>query len=451
MISCFTKEKNGIPIYCIHHDELSDWLSTQKTFVKNWVQANKFQAKPQELLLIPNNDGSIACVVLGIKYKRNLWDYADLYTRLPAHAYYIDGHAAYELAILAWGLASYQYRKKESLVEPTLYVEEEKAQHLFSMISAIHWVRDLVNTPANLMGPMQLQEAALSLKSKHATVTTIVGDALKQAYPAVYHVGQASPNLPRLIDIQWGDPTHPKLVLAGKGVCFDTGGLDIKPSPQMRLMKKDMGGAAHVLALARMIMEAKLAVNLRVLIPAVENSVSGNANRPGDVIPSRAGIQIEIDNTDAEGRLCLADALYAGCETNPDLVIDFATLTGAARAALGPDIPVFFTPNDQLANQLQESANKEQDPLWRLPLYQGYESWNDTMFADIKNSTSMPYAGAITAALFLQRFVKTSSWIHIDLFAWNLNKRPGRPEGGEAMGLRAVWSLLLSKYGKAKS
>ena len=317
------------------------------------------------------------------------------------------------------------------------------------MLEAITLVRDLINTPAEDMMPEQLAAAVLALgQTFNADVTQIIGDdLLRQNYPVIHIVGRASTHAPRLIDLRWGDPTHPKLTLIGKGVCFDSGGLDLKPANGMRLMKKDMGGAAHAIGLAQLIMSTGLPVRLRLLVAAVENAVSGNAFRPGDVVRSRQGISIEIDNTDAEGRLILCDALADAATDQPDLMVDFATLTGAARVAVGTEVPAFFTTSDALAQALMDAAVQQHDPIWRLPLHRPYRQMLDSKIADIANSASSPFGGAITAALFLQEFVPDSlHWVHFDLMAWNNRNRPGRPEGGEAMGLRAVFECLQQRY-----
>ena len=318
------------------------------------------------------------------------------------------------------------------------------------MAEAATLARDLINTPANDMGPAQLAQAARDLAVRFgAQFNCIVGDELThQNFPLIHAVGIASPRTPRLIDLTWGDPAHPKVTLVGKGVCFDTGGLDLKPSSAMLIMKKDMGGAANVLALALMVMDAKLKVRLRVLIPAVENAVAGNAFRPLDVFPSRKGATVEIGNTDAEGRLVLADALAFADEEAPDLLIDLGTLTGAARVALGPDLPPFYTNDETLALDIARCAKAENDPLWRLPLWAPYDSWLDSKVADISNAPSGTFAGSITCALFLQRFVAAAkSWLHVDIYGWTPSAKPARPEGGECQAARAIYKLLGERYG----
>jgi leucyl aminopeptidase len=312
-------------------------------------------------------------------------------------------------------------------------------------------VRDLVNTPAADMGPAELEAAAEMLARDHgATLSVTRGDALEQGYPMIHAVGMAAARgrEPRLIELEWGQADHPRLALVGKGVCFDTGGLDIKPSAAMRLMKKDMGGAAHALALADLVMRLRLPVRLHLLVAAVENAVAGNAFRPGDVLKTRKGLTVENTNTDAEGRLVLGDALTRAVEAKPELILDFATLTGAARVALGPDLPALFANDDALAAALIDAGTAANDPLWRLPLWDGYDEMLKSDIADLVNAAEGGFAGSITAALFLRRFVpKDIAWAHLDLFAWRPAARPGRPKGGDAMGLRAAWAMLKTRYG----
>jgi len=313
-------------------------------------------------------------------------------------------------------------------------------------------VRDLVDTPAADLGPAELEGAARNIaKQFGAKVEVTLGDALEQGYPMIAAVGQGAirERGPRLIELRWGKESSPKIAIVGKGVCFDSGGLDIKPASGMRLMKKDMGGAAHALALAKLVMNENLPVHLHLLIPAVENAVSAAAFRPGDVISSRKGLKVEIDNTDAEGRLVLGDALSKAGEENPELIIDFATLTGAARVALGPDLPAMFANDDQLAADLEAGAKKVTDPIWRMPLWDGYDEMLKSDLADLSNAADSPMAGSVTAALFLRRFVPEGTpWAHFDTFAWRSSAKPGRPKGGEALGLRAAFAMLTHRYGQ---
>jgi leucyl aminopeptidase len=317
------------------------------------------------------------------------------------------------------------------------------------VVDAVYFVRDLVNTPSNDCGPAEIEQAARAIAEKFgASIRSIVGEKLlNENFPLVHAVGRASARVPRLIELLWGAPKNPKVALVGKGVCFDTGGLDIKSEAGMLLMKKDMGGAAHALALAQMIMDAKLPVRLRVVVPAVENAISGDSFRPGDVLASRKGLTVEVGNTDAEGRLILADALALADEDGPELIVDFATLTGSARVALGPDLPAVFTADDGLAAALARHGAAEADPCWRMPLWRPYQSMLDSKIADTNNVASGPFAGAITAALFLSRFVdKAKSWLHVDLFAWNPSAKPARPEGGEAQTIRALYALFTERF-----
>ncbi|MBK8008885.1 MAG: leucyl aminopeptidase family protein [Rhizobiales bacterium] len=356
------------------------------------------------------------------------------------------------LAAIAFALSTYRFAryragkgKQLRLVAPS----NVDAKEVTRIAEGMALARDLVNTPSNDLGPVELEAAIRTLAKKHgAKAASIVGkDLLKKNFPLVYAVGQGSERAPRLVEFSWGKATHPKVTLVGKGVCFDTGGLDIKPSSSMLLMKKDMGGAAAALALAHMIMDAKLKVRLRVIIPAVENSISGIAFRPGDIYKSRNGITVEIGNTDAEGRLVLADALSLADEEKPELLVDFATLTGAARVALGPEIPPAFTNDDALWSSLEKHASAQADPLWRMPLWKPYMAMLDSRIADTNNVGS-GHAGAIVAALFLSKFVeRAKSWLHLDIFGWNPKERPGRPEGGEAHSVRALYALLSERYG----
>lgn len=442
-----------IPVGMLEYD---DWYKQQPAMHQQWLSTCNFIARPGTFCRLPAKDGSLGAVVVGVPESPTPWDLAMLPEQLPAGRYCIDSSSSVhtlELWGLGWLLACYQFdRYRESEPFPvTLALPEDCAiANVQQLAEAIYRVRDLVNTPANDMGPRQLEQEAQKLaKQFDAHISVISGDALlTHNYPAIHAVGRAAVQSPRLIDLRWGKPNHPKVTLVGKGVCFDSGGLDLKSASGMRLMKKDMGGAAHVLALAQLVMQRHIPVQLRVLIPAVENSVNGNAYRPSDILRSRKGISIEIENTDAEGRLILCDALTEAEEEKPDLLIDFATLTGAARVALGTEIPAFFCRQQGLAEQLQSISWKLGDPLWQLPLFTGYRNMLDSRIADISNAASGGYGGAITAALFLSEFVDPgTAWLHVDLMAWNTSARPGRPEGGEAMGLRSVLALLEQRYG----
>ncbi|WP_315763793.1 MULTISPECIES: leucyl aminopeptidase family protein [unclassified Bradyrhizobium] len=425
---------------------------------RQFADANGFAAKPGACLILPAPDGQIAQVLFGLEddaaKHRDLFRPGALAGLLPAGTYRFANqpHDA-RLAALAFALGSYRfsrYRKADGSEVRLALPDGTDAAELTRIAEAAALARDLVNTPSNDMGPAELALAAQQLAERHgASFSCIVGDELvQQNFPLIHAVGMASTRAPRLIELSWGDPAHPKVTLVGKGVCFDSGGLDLKTSSGMLLMKKDMGGAANVLALAQMVMGAKLKVRLRVLIPAVENAVSGSAFRPLDVFPSRKGVTVEIGNTDAEGRLVLADALAFADEEKPDLLIDMGTLTGAARVALGPELPPFYTQDDALAADVARCAAAENDPLWRMPLWAPYDSWLDSKVATINNAPSNGFAGSITCALFLQRFVEhAKSWLHLDIYAWTPSAKPGRPEGGECQGARALYKLLSERYG----
>jgi leucyl aminopeptidase len=358
-------------------------------------------------------------------------------------------------AALGWLLGQYRferYKKEPSKKGPRVLLTPEPAaiEEAVRLAEATFLVRDLVNTPAGDLGPAELEAAARALGEANGALVTITsGKALDEGYPMVAAVGRAAAphRAPRMIELEWGDRRHPRLAIVGKGVCFDSGGLDIKPSSGMRLMKKDMGGAAHALALSQVVIQAGLPVRLHLLIPAVENAVAGDAFRPGDILRSRKGLSVEIGNTDAEGRLILADALARAGESEPQLILDFATLTGAARVALGPDLPALFANDNSLAESLLAAGTAVSDPLWRMPLWKGYDEMLSSDIADLGNVSEAPMAGAVTAALFLQRFVPQGvPWAHLDTFAWRSSARPGRPKGGDALGLRAAWSMLAERY-----
>lgn len=456
MTSSITKNlSSSVPIYLIGNKEFKNWLKQQPDTVSQWLNANHFTAQPATYCLVPAAKGGIASVVAGIKDTPDIWTIADLPLKLPEGNYHIATKmdaATAEALMLGWLMGSYHFTayKKEAKKLPQLRSPQGiNMEHVQAMADAIAQARDLINMPANDMGPEELASACKKVaKSFNAEYREIIGEnLLKENYPAIYEVGKASVRAPRLIDIHWGDKRHPKVTLVGKGVCFDSGGLDIKPSSGMRLMKKDMGGAACVLALARVLMQAKLKIRLRVLIPAVENSIAGNAYRPLDVIRTRKGLSVEIGNTDAEGRIILCDALYEADSENPDLLIDCATLTGAARTALGTEVAALFTPDDLLAEALLEHAQQQDDPLWRLPLQENYRYMIKSTVADLNSAPESGYAGAITAALYLKEFVtKTKAWAHIDMMAWNLRARPGRPVGGEAMMVRGIFSYISERF-----
>ncbi len=423
-----------------------------------WLAAQKFSGGAKKIVHVPNADGTLGGVALGLGDGVNGEPSgpSELLTGLlppvlQPGVYRIEAPAANaDLAAIAWGLGAYKFARYRSKDQPSARPKlrlppSVDASRLKSTIEAIWFGRDLINTPASDLGPAELEDAARALALKHgASVSVTSGfDLLRANFPMLHAVGRASPRPPRLIDLNWGPPSAPKITLVGKGITFDTGGLDIKPASGMLLMKKDMGGAATALALAHMIMAEKLNCRLRLLIPAAENSIGGDAFRPGDIIKSRAGITVEIGNTDAEGRLVLADALALADEDSPASIFVFATLTGAARSALGPDLPAFFTDCDALGAKLPVSAAAIGDPLWRMPLWEGYKRHLDSDIADMNNVWDTPFAGAITAALFLRKFVKNARrFAHFDLYGWRPASRPLGPKGGEPQTARAVMDLL---------
>ncbi|WP_029349996.1 leucyl aminopeptidase family protein [Bosea sp. 117] len=445
---------NARPVWCVTRGA---WHETEglSPAMLAFGQASGYRADPGATLVLPDPEGGIAGALFGVE--ENGGDpllFGKLATGLPAGDWRIArAPADSRLAALGFLLGAYRferYKTREHVARRIVVPEGVDGGWLTRTAEAVWSTRDLVNTPSNDLGPAELEAAARALAARFgAEIRVIAGaDLLAANFPLIHAVGRASPRAPRLIDLTWGDPAAPKVTLVGKGVCFDTGGLDIKPSSGMLLMKKDMGGAANALGLAHMVMARGLPVRLRLLIPAVENSIDGSAFRPGDILPSRKGLTVEIGNTDAEGRLILADALALADEEVPELLIDFATLTGAARVALGPQLPPAYTDDDALAADLARHSAAEADPLWRLPLWKPYASMLDSPFADINNSPGSGFAGSITAALFLKRFVaNATSWLHLDIYAWNPSNRPARPEGGEAQTIRAIDALLAERYG----
>ena len=441
---------------CVTVDGYEAWLQAQPEAVRAWLKDTGFEPKARRQAMLPAVDGDSRALVVLERFD-DVWALGDLSYRLPDGCYCLEGvedEAQQRALALGWALGSYRYsryKSKPGRAAATLLVEDEAlCAAVRREAAAVALVRDLINTPAQDMGPAQLAQAAAELAAEHgADYMCTVGDALlSRNYPTIHAVGRASAHPPRLIDLRWGDETHPRVTLVGKGVCFDSGGLDLKNASGMRHMKKDMGGAAHVLGLARRIMDERLPVRLRVLIPAVENSVSGDAFRPGDVLRTRKGLSVEVDNTDAEGRLVLCDALADAADEEPEVIVDFATLTGAARVALGTELPAFFTHSDALGAELDALGREVQDPVWRLPLFEDYRHQLESQIADMLNCSTSGFGGAITAALFLDAFVpKSVEWLHLDLMAWNQRNRPGRPRGGEAMGLRAVYAWLERRYG----
>jgi leucyl aminopeptidase len=453
--------EKAVPIHATAPDGLSILSAMLEEREAAWVAATGFTAKAGAMLLVPDGDGRIGSVFYGLgpadAADRSPLLAGKLATVLPPGVYRLgEGFDDPALACLAFALGAYRfsrYRADESGVPRLVVPEDVDLAAVNRIVDGVTLARDLINTAANDMGPAELAAVASALAARHgAAFLEIVGGALlDRNLPMIHAVGRAAAagREPRLVDIVAGEPTAAKVTIVGKGVCFDTGGLDIKPSSGMILMKKDMGGAASALGLAEMILAAGLPVRLRVLIPAVENAISGAAFRPGDVLASRKGVTVEIGNTDAEGRLVLADALTLAAEEEPDLLIDLATLTGAARVALGPEVVPFYTRHDALAADLARHAAAVADPLWRLPLWAPYQAMLDSKVADINNAGSAPFAGSITAALFLARFVPPeTAWIHADIYAWNPSAKPGRPEGGEAQAIRALYALIAERYGQ---
>jgi leucyl aminopeptidase len=437
---------------------LDRWVKQQSPATAAWISANGFKGKPGQHLLIPDAAGGIGAVALGVAHGRDIWSYGGLPLGLPEGAYRLPDSMAAEnatAAALGWALGGYVFdRYKKRARQPARLAMPKTADKdsVRREANAIFLVRDLVNTPAEDMGPAELAAAAREVaRAGGARFSTIVGeDLLQKNYPCIHAVGRASSRAPRLIDLRWGS-RGPKVTLVGKGVCFDSGGLDIKGANWMLMMKKDMGGAAHVLALSQMIMAAGLDLRLRLLIPAVENSISANAYRPMDIIRSRKGLTVEIGNTDAEGRVILCDALTEADGEKPDLLVDMATLTGSARVALGPDLPVLYANDDAVAESALRHGKAVDDALWRLPLHKPYRRMIDSKIADINNSGDSPFAGSITAALFLADFVDPAThWMHFDIMAWNPNARPGRPEGGEAQAIRGLFSLIAERAGRPR-
>lgn len=451
------KDAPAVPIHAIRSSEWAQWIERHSETLRRLAAAHDFQAQNARILLVPATDGAIERVLFGVGDKANVNVMGALAQHLPAGDYRIAfgprEFAPTQVAI-AWGLGAYAFDryKKRKRPAPNLAPQDGADMAEAARIVSATWlVRDLVNTPTNDMGPEALHAAAEAIAQTHgAAFEAIVGDdLLEQNYPLIHAVGRAAAQAPRLLHLSWGDLNAPRLALVGKGVTFDTGGLDIKPSAGMRMMKKDMGGAAHALALAQIVMEAKLNARLDLFLPVVENAISADAFRPGDVIKSRKGLTVEIDNTDAEGRLILADALARASEDKPALLLDFATLTGAARTALGPDIPPFFANDEALATDYAQASLETSDPIWRMPLWDAYDGDMDSGIADLKNTGDGAFAGAIFGALFLRKFVSAPAWAHFDVFAWAPKEKPARPAGGEAQALRASWRVIKGRFGGA--
>lgn len=444
-------------LHTLTKTELEGYLSDAEQIAEGWVRTSGFKADRGQICKLPSHDGSLSEILIGMGDAApdddDPWWLASVVGELQGGTYRLNSQlAADKLAAAArgWCLAQYQFDRylseKTDTVRTLLLQDTVDIKAIQAEVKAIVLVRDLVNTPAEHMGPQDLELVARELCSEFdGKLNVISGEELANEFPAIYAVGRAAEKKPRLLDFTWGNPEDLKVTLVGKGVCFDSGGLNMKSAQYMRDMKKDMGGAAHAFGLARLIMERKLPVRLRLLVSAVENAVSGNAFRPGDILNTRKGLTVEVGNTDAEGRLVLCDALTFGDEEEPDIMIDFATLTGAARAALGPDLPALFSTNDAFADQMLEAGRINADPLWRMPLWQGYMDDLKSPIADLCNVTENSFAGAITAALYLQNFVeKCPIWIHIDTFAWNTKAKAGRSKGGAAMGVLATYGAINS-------
>jgi leucyl aminopeptidase len=454
------------PIWLVAEGELAGWLATQDAATRNWLAALRFRAERHQLAVLPGAHGAPRAAVLGLgalatTAELELWHVAGAPERLPPGTWRIGNAlpvSAATAAALGWASGCYRFDRYRRPLRTTLdgaqLVPPESADMTYvrNADAALAMARDFINTPAADMTPAVLAGEASTLARRHgADVRIVEGEELSEAYPAVHAVGRAAANAPRLIDLRWGEPSQPKLTLVGKGVCFDSGGLDLKTAAGMLLMKKDMGGAACTLALASMIMQAALPVRLRVLVPAVENAVSGDSYRPGDVLRTRRGLSVEVGNTDAEGRLVLCDGLAAAAEEQPDLLVDLATLTGAARVALGPELPALYGTRDDTVTALLGHGRRLADPLWHMPMWAGYDDELASKVADVNNVSTSAFAGSIFGALFLRRFVPaTQDWLHVDLYAWNGKERPGRPVGAEPQAVRALFALIADRYARGR-
>ena len=467
--SIFSKNyKDSKKLFLLSEHDLKIYLTKENVNIQNWVKANNFSAKPGTILPVPEKDLKVISYFVGINKTFDFWSLAKIKKLLPPGYYIIDESllsrrdeilSKKEFQAIVWALENYRFKPFSSkpLIEKEIKNDEIKTANLFvndktlnkvsSTIEGIYLARNLINLPANILGPNAMENIAKELANEHkAKIQVIKGKLIEKNYPAIYNVGKAASESPRLIDIKWiKDNIFPNITIVGKGITFDTGGLDLKPSKAMEIMKKDMGGAAISLGLAHAIMASNLNINLRVLLPVAENSVSSNSMRPLDVIKTARGIDVEIGNTDAEGRLVLADAFHEAHKGKIDLLIDFATLTGAARVALGSELPAMFANNNKTAKGLIRSGEEVNDPLWRLPLYKEYDRFMVKENGALSSIGSSAYGGALTASLFLSNFVsKDTNWVHIDVMAWNLAGLPGRPQGGEAMSLRAVYHYIKS-------
>lgn len=462
------KRAYSVPVILVRADKFGAWLQKQDRGRKNFIAQSDFTGEAGKALAIRGADGSFEGVLACIGKPCGLYDLASAVAAIRSSfgksllsrcSFHLSGEALQgeeiESAHMGWALACYRfdhYKASPAAAPMLVWSESADKKRILARAQASGFLRNIINAPSNDMGPDELESAARFIAGPHQAKIDVLKDqrALEKEFPMVYAVGKGSERSPRMIDLRWGNPRHPKVTIVGKGVCFDTGGLNIKPTPAMALMKKDMGGAAHALALASLVMDLRFPVRLRVIIPAVENSIGGNSFRPGDILRSRKGFTVENTNTDAEGRLILADALTLACEENPDLLIDFATLTGSARAGFGPDIPPFFSTNDGLAEKLKVAGRETEDPVWPLPLWKPYLRHLDSPVADMVNSSGVP-GDLMYSALFLQRFLLGSpDWIHLDVYAWEHIGRPGRPKGGAETGLWAILALLERKYGEGE-
>ena len=451
------KGKPACLIRALTPEGLATWRENLVGPHLTWMETTHFAAAAGEVLLLPNSSGDLEAVLLGLGASPDPFALAALPAQLPEGAYRLDDGApepVQEMAPLAWAMGCYRYdayktRSRDTAWPQLVLPKTCDRARVDRLNRAVYSTRHLINTPAADMGPEALEQVMQALAKHHKAELTIIAgeDLLAQNYPMIHAVGRAAVEAPRLLDLTWGEPSAPKVTLVGKGVCFDTGGLNLKPGSYMDIMKKDMGGAAISIALADALMDAGLPIRLRLMIGAVENAIGPDAFRPGDVLASRKGLAVEIGNTDAEGRLVLADMLCEADSETPDVMIDFATLTGAARVAMGPEIVPFYTPDDGLAEAIQKAAQTAQDPMWRMPLCAGYDGWLDSQIGDVNHISSSPMGGSITAALFLNRFVeRCETWMHCDVYAWSLRARAGRPVGGEAQALRAVYTYLEQRF-----
>ena len=439
----------ALPLYVLDTTSFAAWRAGQSASVAAFLDATGFAAAAGSVALIPGPDG-LAAGVIGVGDRADAYAYAHAPFALPAGSVWqlASDDTDADLLALGWGLGSYRFNRYRKPARAPAQLAATPSEEVAALIAACCQVRDLVHTPTEDMGPQQLEDTVKAMAAAHGgQFSVIAGDELlAHNFPTIHAVGRASHRAPRLIELRWGKADAPKLTLVGKGVCFDTGGLDLKPADGMRNMKKDMGGAAHAIGLASLVMARQLPVQLTLLVAAVENAIGPDALRPGEVVTTRAGISVEIDNTDAEGRLILCDALAYAAEGKPEAIIDFATLTGAARIALGPDLPALFANDDVLAQQWIDAGEATRDPVWRMPLYRPYLRYLNSGVADMANAGSR-MAGAVTAALYLERFIPAGqTWAHLDVYAWNDTDRPGRPAGGEALALRSAWAMLKTRY-----